>query len=220
MAALFRSPVAPQKHPRIGASPTRGTSNPGTLDLGITSQSPLTGNDFGPDDWEEITRSVKTSKIPLSGNDFGGNSLKPRTEPPPIASPAYRAAASFNPTKTGQAASKRVSNLEPRKFLFVGAGVALLVAVAGLLMPLFGLLLCGAILFLTALPGLVGGIWILILAFEEDILCGLLFLFLPFYALYYVVDRWENELPFWLFGGAFATQIAVIAYQALLFAIW
>lgn len=161
------------------------------------------------------------SEFPLSDNDFGGRSLKPTREPSPIASPAYAAAASFNPTKTGQAASERVSNLEPRQFLFVGAGVtALMVAVAGLLLPSLGLLVGGAISLLAILPGVVGALWILILAFDEDLLCGVLYLFLPFYSLYYVVTRWENAPPFWLLGGSIAAQFGVNAYLFLLSTIW
>jgi hypothetical protein len=47
-----------------------------------------------------------------------------------------------------------------------------------------------------------GGLRILALAFEEDTMCGILWLFVPFYGLYYILDRWDDSFPYWLWGSA------------------
>lgn len=49
---------------------------------------------------------------------------------------------------------------------------------------------------------------IIIVAFQEDITCGLLYLFLPFYSLYYFVTRWDRVKGFiimWMVGNMFAS---------------
>ena len=58
---------------------------------------------------------------------------------------------------------------------------------------LFPPLMIGVIMSATA------GIWQIIVAFREDTVCGLLYLFVPFYPLYYLVTRWdEMKRPFFL----------------------
>jgi hypothetical protein len=39
---------------------------------------------------------------------------------------------------------------------------------------------------------LVGGVGMIVVAFEEDTSCGLLYLFVPGYSLYYLVTRWDE----------------------------
>lgn len=72
--------------------------------------------------------------------------------------------------------------------------------------------------FLLAAMGLstVGGIGCLIKAFQEDVVCGLLTLFVPFYGLYYLVSRWNDVQPFGKcqLGGA-AGVLLVMALFAL-----
>ena len=44
---------------------------------------------------------------------------------------------------------------------------------------------------------LVGAIWLVIIAFRESTSCGLLYMFLPFYSIYYAITRWsETKKPF------------------------
>jgi hypothetical protein len=45
---------------------------------------------------------------------------------------------------------------------------------------------------------LVGGIGLVVVAFQESVACGLLYLFCPFYSLYYLITRWENTKRFFL----------------------
>lgn len=58
--------------------------------------------------------------------------------------------------------------------------------------------MCGlAIAVILALRGfglnLIGSIRLMVDAFREELVCGLLYLFLPFYAFYYLVTRWEQQ---------------------------
>ena len=55
----------------------------------------------------------------------------------------------------------------------------------------------GAVLVSILLLGclvamVVGAIGMLIVPFRESVVCGLLYIFLPFYALYYLVTRWDD----------------------------
>ena len=44
---------------------------------------------------------------------------------------------------------------------------------------------------------IVGGIWIVVIAFQDSVLWGLLCLFIPCVALYYVITHWEKtKKPF------------------------
>ncbi len=63
--------------------------------------------------------------------------------------------------------------------LFIVPGVGVILAIIVLIV---GLILMG-----------IGGIRLLIGAFQEDVVCGLLYLFVPFYSLYYLVTRWEEQ---------------------------
>ncbi len=71
--------------------------------------------------------------------------------------------------------------------------------VAAQLYPIVGtallaLLMIGMLLGMVIGFGLmlVGGIGLIISAFEEDTTCGLLYMFLPFYSLYYMISRWDE----------------------------
>lgn len=44
--------------------------------------------------------------------------------------------------------------------------------------------------------GIVGGIGLIVRAFQEDVVCGILYIFVPFYWLYYLVSRWDDNYPF------------------------
>ncbi|MFH1560904.1 MAG: hypothetical protein ABID84_05830 [Chloroflexota bacterium] len=57
-----------------------------------------------------------------------------------------------------------------------------------------------AVSFLGVATYMAGGIWMIILAFRESVGCGLLYLFMPFYSLYYLFSRWdEMRKPFIVF---------------------
>jgi predicted Zn finger-like uncharacterized protein len=72
-------------------------------------------------------------------------------------------------------------------------GVVLLLAGLSFISPIFALILM-AVAYLVMLAG---GLWGLIVAFRESIVCGLLCLFIGIYALYYLITRWdEMKYPF------------------------
>jgi len=59
--------------------------------------------------------------------------------------------------------------------------------------------------------------WISLIAYEESVVCFLCVLFIPFYVVYYVVTRWEEEskTPFhW-----FVFTVAIIVYLCVVFAV-
>jgi hypothetical protein len=68
------------------------------------------------------------------------------------------------------------------QFYPIIGSVMLLLMMLGVLFAMFAGFVCM----------LVGGIGLIVAAFEEDTTCGLLYLFLPFYSLYYMVSRWDE----------------------------
>lgn len=78
--------------------------------------------------------------------------------------------------------------------------------------PFVGVFCFFAILVAYAIVQFAGGIWLLTIAFKEDIVQGLVYLFVPFYALYYLISRWENCKPaFLLCMAAAAALLASLA---------
>ena len=43
-----------------------------------------------------------------------------------------------------------------------------------------------------AVLSLFGGIGLVVVAFQEDTICGVMFLFLPFYMLYFIITRFRE----------------------------
>jgi DNA-directed RNA polymerase subunit RPC12/RpoP len=88
-------------------------------------------------------------------------------------------------------------------YWLVGIGVMLLSPFAGNLWLVVGFVALVAI----------GNIVILVIAFQEDVVCGLLCLFVPFYGLYYLWSRYERTWrPFHLcvYGGVMLATAMVI----------
>jgi hypothetical protein len=54
-----------------------------------------------------------------------------------------------------------------------------------------------------------GGLWILGVAFHEGVMCGVMYLFVPFYGLYYLISRWDDcKRPFGLAVGGWLLVFA------------
>jgi hypothetical protein len=92
--------------------------------------------------------------------------------------------------------------------------VPLLLIVISALVPALG----GPAVILGALSALAlilwGGIAVLVIAFTEDIVCGLMYLFVPFYSLYYVLTRWSQTYPYlacWLAGTILMVATGLMA---------
>jgi hypothetical protein len=83
------------------------------------------------------------------------------------------------------------SSMGPVGWLFAISGGFLLVALILSPFTFNGFLIFGyAVLLVALVQGIWGGSGCLFLAFRESMLCGLLFVTIPFYWLYYVISRW------------------------------
>lgn len=96
--------------------------------------------------------------------------------------------------------------------IFLG-GIGLLLLV-GIVVPAIGALIALPILVIALICQAIGGHWVWGLAFQEDVVCGLLF-FVPLYSLYYLITRWESELPFQLAGYGLLGNITMQVYAIM-----
>lgn len=62
-----------------------------------------------------------------------------------------------------------------------------------LILPPLGMILSLVLILAGLILALIGGIRSLVDAFREDVVCGFLYLIVPFYPLYYLVTRWEEQ---------------------------
>jgi hypothetical protein len=94
-------------------------------------------------------------------------------------------------------------------YLLLGLGFVVAITVActsraGLLVVAGGSVLVGMIMMA------IGGIGLIVIAFTESVACGLLYLFVPFYCLYYVITRWADTKRFFLLSlGGWLMVIAL-----------
>lgn len=93
----------------------------------------------------------------------------------------------------------------------IGLAIAGLFLLCGLFVPHVGLMSCLILMGVISVGQLIGGLWVWALAFQEDIVCGLLF-FVPFYGLYYLITRWEDAPPFWLVGYGLLASFTLQGY--------
>lgn len=74
----------------------------------------------------------------------------------------------------------------------IGLGLTVVLTLMALVIPPFAflslviLVLCGLIMMVS------GGIWAIVNAFRESVFCGVLYMFIPLYGLYYLVTRWDH----------------------------
>jgi len=65
--------------------------------------------------------------------------------------------------------------------------------------PTAGLVLMTGLVIAGYVISMIAGLRSLVVAFREDLMCGVLYLFLPFYSLYHMITRWEDhKSPFWM----------------------
>ncbi len=135
-------------------------------------------------------------------DEHDGTALPLRDEPVPAAPPKRKkkkSHSSFGNWSPGSAATTKIGAV-------VGAGA--LVAF-GAVDPLGWLI----VVVLGSLAYVVGAIWLLVVAFAESVLCGLMCLFVPFYGLYYLMSRWEDtKKPFLIAfsGWLIATGVTAV----------
>jgi hypothetical protein len=118
-----------------------------------------------------------------------------RSAPPPR-SAAPSPGTTSQKKRPSRSGSKSRSKRKPSGWLsgplgWIAGGVGLLVIVALLLVPqLFGLLVMPLVLAGIALT-LWGALKCLASAFEEDVTCGLMWIFVPFYSVFFTLTRWD-----------------------------
>ena len=106
--------------------------------------------------------------------------------------------------KTGRK-RRRAGSIGIVSAIWIATGVATLLAMLVAFISLKAMIVI-VVLFMAAGFAilLAAQVWILVVAFQESVGCGLMVLFLPVYPIYYVVSRWENtRQPFLtFFAGA------------------
>ncbi len=70
----------------------------------------------------------------------------------------------------------------------VGAGVCILMIVVSFFVPFLALIP----MVLGWLMAFAGGVWVLVVAFQDDVMQGLLCMFVPFYGLIYIITHFEE----------------------------
>lgn len=71
----------------------------------------------------------------------------------------------------------------------------------------------GGVLFIVgAILSGIGGLWLLVVAFQESVLWGLACWFIPFVALYFVATHWEEtKTPFLMnLGGVLVAIVGMV----------
>jgi hypothetical protein len=93
--------------------------------------------------------------------------------------------------------------------LIVIAGISLISAGLAIVFPPLALVPIG----LGWILSLVGGVMFLLVAFQDDVMQGLLCLFIPMYSLFYLITHFEEEkVPFFLQLGG--TLLVFLGYCA------
>lgn len=135
-------------------------------------------------------------------DDYGDGPDDDEEDEELIARPVSRRAKKAKPKKAERSKSKRKNPLAGFQFDFTEARTILGLPAVGALLTMLvegaagdtaGVCVLGFIFVLAAILSLVSGVMAIIVAFEEDVLCGLLYLFLPLYALYHIITRWEEQ---------------------------
>ena len=122
------------------------------------------------------------------------------------------------PTRPVVGVAKKVGERRPRRWWWLAwVGVA-----AGLVvLTLFGsvgrMVAVGLALVIGLGFSAAGGVGGLITAFRESVLCGLLYLFIPVYPLYYLVTRWSRmrRFFFWALSGAGVLAVTAVSVPFL-----
>lgn len=71
--------------------------------------------------------------------------------------------------------------------------LAILVGAVSIVSPGGGFLAWVAVAVIAGIISMCCGLHSIVLAFREDVACGLMILFVPFYGLYYLITRWEEQ---------------------------
>lgn len=101
-------------------------------------------------------------------------------------------------------------------WLGVPAGIALFVGLVCMLSAWAGQVVSVGVILICALLMLVSNVHFLVLAFQESIGCGLMVLFVPFYAVYYLITRWETQRPPFVLNLSMTVAVLLTSVSAQL----
>lgn len=102
--------------------------------------------------------------------------------------------------------------------VIVGAVLVLVLVAAagGVIFPAAGVVVVLGIHGVAAILGFIGGIWLLLLAFEEDAMTGLLYLFLPCFSVYFFFSRFDGSMPFRLTIASWVLSLIAVIYGVVI----
>lgn len=99
----------------------------------------------------------------------------------------------------------------------VFGGIVVVGLLLGFVVKPVGAITAGILTFVGIICYVGGALRCLIAAFEEDIMCGILWLFVPFYSLYYIISRFSELAQYILLAiGGVACAGVGMGYLALL----
>ena len=150
--------------------------------------------------------------VPDEAESTGWEELaKDEAEAPAVVRPARRRT---RPADRKQRRSRRRTEplLSPFAVLvLIGAGLSVLLVVLAFAVPVTARPVMLAFAVTGGVLGIVGGFWGLARAFQESAFCGFCYWFVPGYALFYVLSRWdEQKQPFLLSLCGLAWLIAAL----------
>ena len=169
--AVARQPGAKPAAPRQPAAPTAG----GLDDL-------FGGDSFGGG----IPSSTGQT---FASSPMAGGVAKPNAYAPPTSSASM-------PKRASSSSGAGMDDALFWKLLYATIGLTfagiLLAIVSGFILPFASVIIIFGMLGIGILITNITAIWVLVIAFKEDVTAGLLSLFLPFYPIYYVATRWSK----------------------------
>lgn len=132
------------------------------------------------------------------GSDGDDEELIARPAPRRVKKAKSKKAQRSKPKRKNPLADFHIDFMEARTILGLpAAGALVTMLVEGVAGDTAGVCVLGFFLVLGVILSLVASVMAIIVAFEEDVLCGLMYLFLPFYPLYHLITRWdEQKKPF------------------------
>jgi hypothetical protein len=154
------------------------------------------------DDWSLQAAAPAPAYVPSAAAVAAGRGQVAAAPAPALAyQPAVSRGTVFpstaQPMSARRGASAAGEGMSVLMMVQLGAfGLPLLVLILGMMIPALstvGILLAT---FVSVAFMLWGQIGILVVALQESSLCGLLYLFLPFYPLYYILTRFEDCAPY------------------------
>ena len=167
------------------------------------------------DDWDEL---VSLEAASLESDDYlpdvGGSYDSGSAD-----ASAYSPSLVAKPRVSKRRARRDAGTDSDRVFwivAIVGAVLVLVAAAGGVIVPAVGALVVLGIHVVAVILGLIGGIWLLLLAFDEDAMTGLLYLFLPCFGVYFFFSRFDGSMPFRLTIASWVLSLIAVIYGVVI----